>query len=234
MDTTDLDKEDTRRIKLILGAISENNRKNLMSQGVLKSWIKGETIFHRGDPGDYIVAIRTGIAEVSITSLNGRKSILNHMHANDILGEIALLDGGMRSADVIAITDLTGVVVPQRQVQQYLKENPEAVFDLIDQLCEKVRNASDMFETHALTSASARLARCLIRFGQKWGQLDDDGSTVITQQFSQSDLGEFSGLARENVNRYVSQWSQEGLISFDRGQITLHDLTRLPMAILTR
>lgn len=212
---------------LFFSSFSPEGRELLTALGVEKSWAKGETIFHRGDKGSYIVIIQDGIAEVSITSLNGRKSVLNHMRVGEILGEVAMLDGGTRSADVVAHTPMTGVILQQVQLQQFLQDHPKIAYDLIAQLCEKVRNASDMFETHAMTSAAARLARCLINFSRKWGEADTDDGIVISQKFSQSDLGEFSGLARENVNRYIKNWSRDGLISFDKGHITLHDLDKL-------
>ncbi len=214
---------------VIFGAISHRLRQSLISNGISRQWAKGETVFSRGDDGDYIIVIENGIAEVSVTSLNGRKSVLNHMCAGEILGEVALLDGGTRSADVVAHSALTGIVVQQRQLQTHLNEHPEAAFELIDQLCEKVRNASDMFETYAMTSAAVRLARCLLNFDRKWGADSENGNRVINQNFSQSDLGEFSGLARENVNRYISAWSRDGLVSFEKGQITLHDLGQLQL-----
>lgn len=212
---------------LIFRSLPDHVRESLIAEGSGKSWKKGESIFHRGDAGTFIILIQSGIAEVSVTSMNGRKSVLNHMRENEVLGEIALLDGGTRSADVVAHTDLTGVVLQHQKLTSYLQDNPTAYFAIIEQLCSKVRNASDMFETHAMTSASARLARCLLSFDRKWGGDGGDGVRVISQKFSQSDLGEFSGLARENVNRYITAWSRENLLEFDKGQITLRDLPRL-------
>ncbi|MCV2882368.1 Crp/Fnr family transcriptional regulator [Actibacterium sp. XHP0104] len=211
----------------LFAAFSEKGRQELLARGVMRDWARGETVFLRGDPGDYFVYVQDGIAEVSITSLNGRKSVLNHMRAGEILGEVALLDGGPRSADVVAHSRLRGIVVQRQQVLQYLGETPEAAIEMIEHLCGKVRNASDMFETHSMTSAAARLARCVLQFARKWGATDAEGHVTITQKFSQSDLGEFSGLARENVNRYISAWAREGIIGFDRGRITLFDPDRL-------
>jgi len=223
----DTDRQPGSNADLIFRSLPNHVRDSLIAQGIGKEWKKGETIFHRGDAGTFIILIQSGIAEVSVTSLNGRKSVLNHMRENEVLGEIALLDGGNRSADVVAHTDLTGVVLQHQKLTDFLQDNPKACFAIIEQLCSKVRNASDMFETHAMTSANARLARCLLSFDRKWGRDGDDGARVITQKFSQSDLGEFSGLARENVNRYITAWSRDNLLNFDKGQITLHDLARL-------
>ena len=143
------------------------------------------------------------------------------MDKGDILGEIALFDHEGRSAEAMALTDVSGTVVDRQSLIDVLKNNNDAYFSIINTLCGRVRNASEMFETLSLTSANARLARCLVRMADKWGHTSVDGSINIEQKFSQTDLGEFAGMARENVNRHLQAWIGEGLIQYDKGDITL-------------
>jgi CRP-like cAMP-binding protein len=212
---------------LIFGAMSDKDRVHLLKQGQTIRYKKGQTLFSRGEEGTWILLIQEGVVEVSVVSLGGRKSVLNLMEKNEVLGEIALLDRRERSADAVAKTDVLGIALNRQTVTNYLKKNIDACFGVIEMLCSRVRNASDMFETLALTSAGARLARCVLRFAEKWGVPDAEGAIRIEHSISQSDLGEFSGIARENVNRYVKSWSNEGLLSFNKGEITLHDTQRL-------
>ena len=206
---------------LILSALPPAERSALLARGSRRSYRKGEIIFSRGDEGSWALFIEEGMVEVSVMSLNGRKSVLNHMEKGEILGEIALLDGQPRSAEAVAGSDVSGTLVRREAVVAALKKNNEACFSIIETLCARVRNASEMFELQSLTSGNARLARCLLRIAQKWGAENEDGSIHIEQNFSQSDLGELAGIARENANRHLQAWVQEGLIRFDKGDITL-------------
>ena len=212
---------------LIFGALAQEHRDSLVNLGEHREYEKGQTLFLRGEDGDWILLIQQGVVEISVVALNGRKSILNLMKKNEVLGEIALLDRRKRSADAVAKTRVTGIVLQRGAVIDYLKQNTDACFSLIETLCARVRNASGMFETLALTSAGARLARCLLRLSEKWGVPAADGAVRIDHNFSQTDLGEFSGLARENVNRYIKSWAGDGLLSFHKGEITLFDNARL-------
>lgn len=206
---------------LVLAALSPKDQRSLLTKGHLRSYRKGEVIFSRGDDGGWILLIEEGLVEISVISLNGRKSVLNHMEKGEILGEIALFDREGRSADATALSAVKGTVINRHSVFDVLKGNDGAYFSIIETLCSRVRNASEMFETQSLTSANARLARCLMRVAKKWGETRADGSIHIEQHFSQSDLGELAGIARENVNRHLQSWIQEQLIEFDRGDITL-------------
>ena len=212
---------------LILSAFEIKGQRALLAKGRKCSYEKGELVFARGDEGSWALLIEEGIVEVSIMSLNGRKSVLNHMTQGDILGEIALLDKLERSADAVAISDVKGTRISRQVVFDMLKSDSDACFSIMETLCARVRNASEMFETLSLTSANARLARCLIRIAKKWGSANDDGSISIDQHFSQSDLGELAGIARENVNRHLKSWIQDDLILFDKGDIVLLDPVKL-------
>ena len=212
---------------MILNALDLKDQRALLAKGHPHAYQKGEFIFSRGDEGSWALLIEEGLVEISVMSLGGRKSILNHMEKGDILGEVALFDQEGRSAEAMAITFVSGTVVNRQSLFEVLKNNNDAYFSIIKTLCTRVRNASDMFETQSLTSADARLARCLMRMAKKWGHTKLDGSVHIEQHFSQSDLGELSGMARENVNRHLQVWIREAVIHFDKGDITLLDPDKL-------
>jgi len=212
---------------MILSALQPEERKALLAKGRPKTYQKDEVIFSRGDDGSWVLLIEEGLVEISVMSLNGRKSVLNHMEKGEILGEIALFDRDGRSADAVALSEVKGTIVSRQSIFKSLESNNNAFFSIIETLCSRVRNASEMFETQSLTSASTRLARCLMRVAQKWGKPQEDGSIHVEQHFSQSDLGELAGIARENVNRHLQHWVQEGLLLFDKGDITLLDVKKL-------
>lgn len=208
---------------LIFSALDSSNRLSLLAKGLRRNYQKGEMIFSQGDEGSWLLVIEEGLVEISIMLLSGRKSVLNHMEKGEILGEIALFDQAGRSADAVALTPVTGTIIHRQHVFDILNNNNEAFHSIIQTLCSRVRNASEMFETQSLPSAGSRLARCLLRVAKKWGQREDDGSIHIEATFTQSDLGDLAGLARENVNRHLKAWTESGLIRFEKGDITLLD-----------
>lgn len=198
----------------------------LVTLGKTRSLAKGDVLFHQDDPGEFVFILVEGLIEISVTSRAGRKSVLAHCGPGEVLGEISVLDGKPRSADAVAIQDSNGTIVWRRDLVAYLSKTPEANMALIEALCGRIRNASDMFATYAMPSASARLAACLLRLAEKWGE-EQSGTVEITQPFSQSELGAFAGLARENVNRHLRRWEQDGIVYFAQNTIRIADVDQL-------
>ncbi|WP_068115628.1 Crp/Fnr family transcriptional regulator [Tropicimonas marinistellae] len=214
-------------ISPLLSTLSEDERARLAKRGQRRRFASGEVIFLRGDPGDVLYVIEAGRVEISVTSLSGRRSVLNHMGPGEVFGEIAMFDGQDRSTDARAAGDVTLLALHRAEVRGFLMDHPDATMALIADLCRKVRNASDMFEVQAEVDARKRLARCLLRIAEKWGASDGDGPMRIDLGLSQSDIGEFSGLARENVNRNLKALAADGVLRLDGKVIEIPDLETL-------
>lgn len=182
-----------------------------------------QTIFGAGEPGASLILIESGRVEISNTSLTGRKSVMAYMGAGEVLGEIAALDGGERSADAVASSAVKGLALSRENMLGYISARPEIAQAIIVELCRKVRNASEMFATQSIIDGEPRLARGLLQLFDKWGVQNPDGTSVLEERFSQQDIGEFSGLARENVNRQIKAWSESGVLRSEGRQIVLLD-----------
>lgn len=212
----------------LLSSLTDEALSGLKSLGQMRHYSARKLIYAQGEPGDSMLVLETGRVEISRTSTGGRRSVINHMGPGEVVGEIAMLDRGERSADVTAATEVTAFLISRTALLAFLQNNPEAALAMIGEICAKVRNASDMFEAKSEINGEARLARCLLRIAEKWG-VGNDQVVTLTQGFSQTDLAEFSGLARENVNRHLRRWNEGGLIEHDtRNRIlVLSDLAAL-------
>ncbi|MGF1501547.1 MAG: Crp/Fnr family transcriptional regulator [Paracoccaceae bacterium] len=209
---------------LVLGSLEASARDVLFRKAARKVFEKDTLIFAYGEPGNSMMLIDTGRVEISVTTEQGRKCVLGHMGPGELVGELAMLDGGTRSADVTAVVITTGLLVTFNDFRSFLKTNPEIMLSLLQGLTAKIRNANALVEDRAQKDASARLARCVLRLAQKWGKPTDGGGIYIRQTFSQSDIGELASLARENVNRRFRSWMEEEILHFDdAGRMILPD-----------
>jgi len=83
----------------LFAALSEADLKRLIEHMHKRQYDRGENIFFKGDNGDSLQLVTRGRVKISTTSAEGREAILNVIQPGEIFGEIALLDGGPRTAD---------------------------------------------------------------------------------------------------------------------------------------
>lgn len=193
----------------------------------------GATIYAAGAEDTTMMLILAGRVEISRNTADGRRSILTHLGPGDVLGELAALDGGPRSADAFAVTPVRGRVLTRDRVLGLLREAPDAALDTIGLLCKRLRDTSGMYTAHMLADGRTRLARLLLRLAEKWGETLPDGRLQMAERFSQSELGDLVGLTRESVNRNMRDWEQAGLIERRGRGMILCDPARLTQAAET-
>ena len=209
---------------MVLSSIGAGALDRLRQRGHARIYKKKDVVFRFGDPGLTLLIVSSGTAEISVTTAVGQKSILGVAKAGDVLGDIACLDGGPRSADVIALEPMEAVEVQRLDVLQLFREDPDSAILVIEALCQKARNASEMFEVQIMQSGQARLAACLLRLLPN--AVHSEGGQLAVKA-SQSWLGAYAGLTRENVNRQLKVWARDGVARFEKGYVVIEDQDRL-------
>lgn len=191
-----------------------------------RSYASGQTIFQRGDPGGSLMAVMDGQVRISISSEEGKEVTLGILGPGELLGEIALIDGGGRTADAAAMGPCRLLVLEQRDFLPFLEQHPSFAVRLLRILCERMRKATDTCESLALLAIPARLARLLVRLAEPHGAAAGDRRR-ISLRLSQQELGNLIAATRESVNKQLRIWEDERLISVDHGRIILHDLDEM-------
>ena len=100
----------------------------------------GATLWREGDPGDHVVLLLEGRLEVSHQAPDGEDIILRHLYPGAVAGEMAALDGQVRSATVRARGASKALVVPASRFRQFLRERPDVLEQLFWLQLERVRS----------------------------------------------------------------------------------------------
>lgn len=204
----------------LLQALDAGELDKLLSQAREHQANKGDVLLNQGDEGDFLIILLEGEARVTVYSANGREIVLEYAGPGTVLGEIALLDGGARTASVIAMGAVRYLTLVRSVFEQVIAENHKIALRLMRELASRLRLANQTIETDRSYAAASRLARFLLR-------LVKDGEEQPTIKLSQTELSMFAGISRENINRQLSLWSQAGLVLLEHGRIRILDIDLL-------
>jgi len=218
METTD---ELTARLApgTLLQALDPAQLNALLRSAARRELAPGEAIITQGDEdGDFAVCLIAGALKISMVSASGREIILNYCSPGEVVGEIAMLDKGPRTATVSAVLASTVLLLPGPTFLDAAMANPASVAGIMRELARRVRQQNLVIESDRTFSMAARLARALVRL------IDHErGDGRLRFPLSQSDLGAFAGLARENVSRLLSDWEGQGIIAREGRELVLRD-----------
>jgi len=189
-----------------------------------RGYRRGEIVFSAGDAGDALFGVVSGRIRISAGSADGREIFLNIMEPGDTFGEIALLDGGTRTATATATESSELVSIRRESLFELLEREPRAALELLRLCGERLRWTSGLLEDAALLDAPARLAKRLLSLGEQHGEDGADGRLV---RISQEELANFLGVSRQAVNEQLQDWKAKGWVALGRGTVTVRDAAAL-------
>jgi CRP/FNR family cyclic AMP-dependent transcriptional regulator len=225
MNDSELNKEKLLGQSMVFQSLDQQGRRDLAAFAHVKHFAAGEMIFNMGTPGSSMMAIAEGTVRVEVVTPDGRDVILDELRIGDVFGEIALLDGGERSASVRSISNSTLVVLGRRALLDILQRNPQFSIRLIELLCQRVRRSDERMMEIAFMDLPTRLARLLLRLSVAPPASPEAPQSRLA--LSQSNLAKMIGNTRENVNRCLRKWQEGQLIELRDGWLILRDRAAL-------
>ena len=118
----------------ILGALPPAMREKLLSAGEEHEFEPGDTVIRQGERGADAFVILSGYARVV---RDGRD--VTRLGAGQFFGEVAMLDGRPRTADVVAETRLRCIALSRETVQRALRAEPDLAWRVLEVLAGRIR-----------------------------------------------------------------------------------------------
>lgn len=184
---------------------------------------KGAVLFRKGDLGSSLYVLVSGAMRVDAPSEGGRSAVFNLILPGEIFGEIAALDGGIRTADVVAVEKSEVMVIEKREAVPVLQRHPALALRFIEILCGRVRRTSEQVEDIVFLDLAGRLAKALLFLHQKAAAESPQAKIRVTQR----EISQMVGASRESTNKQLRQWERKKLLRIERGAIVLLQPERL-------
>jgi CRP/FNR family transcriptional regulator, cyclic AMP receptor protein len=204
----------------LFAGLSPQGWDDLASRAVHLRFVRGKELLAQGDRGDKLIILTQGTARVSMLAANGREIILAYADPGAVLGEIALLDGGERTASVVATSDGTALQLGRNALRDFAAGHPDFAWAMMQQLARRLRTADQTIESDRAYASGPRLARYLRR-------LIRSGAAATRLELSQTELGNFAGMSREHINRQLKNWEEAGVIGLEQGRVRVLDADML-------
>lgn len=98
-------------------------------------------LMRRGEPGDAMHIIKSGEVKVPIFDDRERLRLVARLGSGDVVGEMALMTGDSRVADVLAETTTESIVVPREAILAFLEEHPQTARFLTEILGQRLEES---------------------------------------------------------------------------------------------
>lgn len=187
---------------------------------------KGQTIFVQDEPGDRMFVVAEGAVKLVVRSAQGEVVELVRHWRPATFGEVALLDGGTRSATAEAVERATLVVVTRDELIHLLRSDPQVVDRVLKALGGLIRRADQQATELVFLDLPGRLARRLLELAETPGD-GPKGPRPRTRRVTQTELANMVGGSRQSVNIALRSLERRGFIRLVGWSIELLDPAEL-------
>ena len=208
-----------RKVPLFEG-LGEEDLDAIAKVTITRSFGKDVVIILAEEEGDALFIISGGQVKVSIVSEDGREVILSLLGEGAVFGELSLLDGKPRSANVVATEPTELYMVRRSDFLQLVYRVPQIAIGLLAELASRLRKTDRKIEGLALLDVTSRISETLLQLANEQGTESEEGILLKSRPTHQQ-LANMSGTTRETVSRVLKRLENQGYISASGRSITI-------------
>ncbi len=175
----------------------------------------GAVIFRRGDAGEGMLLVLDGLVRLHLASAAGRELTLGLAGPGEPVGEIALIDGGARSADATALTPVRALLFRHADAAAIIAADAAVAGALLRTLAARLRRTTDQTEAVGLRTLQARLAVALLQLAKA------DPSGLV--RLPQGQIAALVAATRPKVNAVLAEFRGRGWVEPVRAGLRVAD-----------
>jgi CRP/FNR family transcriptional regulator len=182
-------------------------------------------VFHEGDSSDACYIVRRGDLRVTREHSDGRAIALATLGPGDFFGELAMLDGGTRSASVETLSDAELLALPASDVRRVIADHGDIAAKLIVAITRRLRETNERVARQSFQTVPSRVAGVLSQLIAE--EAIPEHRQGVTVRMTQADLAQLAGTSRESVSRFLATLERAGVVAVGRGRVTVIEPRRL-------
>ena len=186
---------------------------------------KGQMLIAQGSEADDVYLVLSGRLSSSVFSANGRETNLSESGPGRLLGEMAVMGGQARSANVVVVEDAVLALVSGAAFKSILIEVAGAGYWMAIQLAARIRDLTEKSSDLASLPVAARVVKELLRLSS--GRQDKGDAVEIDDLPTHADLAARIGTHREAVTRELRSLARDGLVAQSGRRLSIRSLSAL-------
>jgi CRP/FNR family transcriptional regulator, cyclic AMP receptor protein len=182
---------------------------------------RGQIIYNQDQPSTSIYLVIDGKVKVSRLADDGHQVVVDIYQPDEFFGESALLSLPHRSEQAMALENTKLMTWTAAEIEDIVMKKPRLAVALLQILVQRTIDFTHRIESFSVDNIARRLARSLIRFSERLGMPEEDGSVRMVP-FTHELLSQYVGTSREIVTHYMNQFRRQGYLRYSRKGIILH------------
>lgn len=214
----------------IFEGLDDETLKDVDKIAAMCTFKTNDQIYFPAEPSHAIFFLKKGHVKISRLSEDGDEIILDVIGPGEVFGELLSAgDNEERNEMAVAIGEVLICTMHRSDFEKMLRKYPELNFRITKEVGARLRKVEERVTELVFKDVKKRIASFLVRYAEEFGTIKS-GIITIKPPLSHQELGFLTGAARQTVTTTLNELRKQGIIDFDRKQITVNDISALKKA----
>lgn len=201
----------------IFEPLSADQIAELAAGARVRTYRAGQLVFEINDKGDSLAVVARGLIKIAVRSADGGELVLTRLEPGATMGELSVLDGGLRSADAEAVEDSEVVLIDRAAVQRAMGSSPEFTQNIARAVAASMRRLTEATADLVFLDIPRRVAKWLVE------QPEAPRGVAISQE----ELAHHVGGTRQSVNAALRGFERRGWVELHSRRVVVRDSAAL-------
>lgn len=205
----------------ILGGLSEDTLQALISDGVVKTLDRGETLFIQGEPASAFYIVLDGWVKVYRITPAGEEAVVGVFTRGQSFAEAAAFTGGVYPAGGETVTDCRVLMIPARHLFARIRESPEIGLAMLASTSQHLHALVHQIQQLKAHTGAQRVAEFLLSLAPV-----EEGACTIALPYDKALIAGRLGMKPESLSRAFQRVRTVG-VKINQNMATIADVEQL-------
>lgn len=198
--------------------LPDEHHSDLASIALVKSFVRGQTIFSEGEPGTGFYVVISGRVKIYKLSAEGKEQILHIFGGGEPFGEVPVFEGRRFPAHAVALDEARCLFFPRPAFIDLISRNPSLSLNMLAVLSRRLRQFTVLVDDLSLKEVPGRLAAHLLYLSDQ-----NEGAGDLELDVPKGQLAGMLGTIPETLSRILTKMVKQDLIKSDGPHIRIVD-----------
>jgi CRP/FNR family transcriptional regulator, cyclic AMP receptor protein len=190
------------------------------------SFKKGQVLFKQRDPAAELFIIKSGQVRV-YKDEEGMEIDLDTVGPGAIVGEVAALDGGLRSASVVALKDTEAFIIPGAEFKQMTQKIPDWFRKIASILVQRLREADARIDRNRDEDKTPQVAAALSLISRSDLCVKKDDASEINLKTLENEVADLLGITYSELTAAFEKLQKQDLLRIEKGKAFITNREKL-------
>lgn len=213
--------------------MNETIRKKLddfFTQFKYQQYKKGEILIRADDEPQGIFYLKNGVVRQYSISKDGEEQTLNLYKPISFFPLMWAINNTPNTYYFESVTEVEVYRAPRQEVIDFLKKEPEILYDLVSRLYRGMHGLLSRIEYLQSGDAYAKVIFALLNASYRFGEQKDNAEIEIN--ITHREIAALTGLTKETISRECTRLEREGLITNTNHLVKIRDVHKLESELL--